>query len=311
MKNTRMLVEGAFMLTIFIVLLLLSIYVPLVMIVAQLFLILPFLLYSAKYPMKYAVLLTVAAVIFSFMLGFAAVPFAVLYGTTGLMMGYGIRLKKSKAHIFLSSSLVFLINIILFFAVAAKLFHLNFMDEFAEAFRSSSEQYSKALESFGQKPDVNIQAQLNEMLDVIMTLIPSLLVGTAFITVLVLMLVNFPIMRRLGLEVPRFQPFRLLRFPKAILFYYLVTLIVSIAVKLEPGTYWYMAVFNAANILQILLVIQGMAFIFYFSHLKKWPVMIPIIAIVLLVMVPVFLSIVRLLGIIDLGFDLRQRLKKN
>nr|WP_283247438.1 YybS family protein [Lederbergia citrea] len=297
------------MLAIFILMLLLSLFIPLVSIVVQFFLILPFLLYSAKYPVKYAAMLVVAAVFVSFVLGsYYAVPLALLFGTTGLMMGYCIRSRKNKLVVYLASSMVFLANILLFFAIAAKFFGMNFLEEISDLFKSSVTQYTDALSIIGQSPPPELQDQLGEMIRMMNSMAPTLLLITAFITVLILMAVNFPIIKRLGIAVPKFEPFRLMKFPKSILWYYLIALVLSMLMKLEVGSYWYMALVNAAFILQTLLVIQGLSFIFYYNHIKKWPKFIPILAVILTLVLPFTLSIVRVLGIIDIGFNLRQRL---
>ncbi|MBS4223869.1 YybS family protein [Lederbergia citrea] len=309
MKKNQVLIEGASMLAIFILMLLLSLFIPLVSIVVQFFLILPFLLYSAKYPVKYAAMLVVAAVFVSFVLGsYYAVPLALLFGTTGLMMGYCIRSRKNKLVVYLASSMVFLANILLFFAIAAKFFGMNFLEEISDLFKSSVTQYTDALSIIGQSPPPELQDQLGEMIRMMNSMAPTLLLITAFITVLILMAVNFPIIKRLGIAVPKFEPFRLMKFPKSILWYYLIALVLSMLMKLEVGSYWYMALVNAAFILQTLLVIQGLSFIFYYNHIKKWPKFIPILAVILTLVLPFILSIVRVLGIIDIGFNLRQRL---
>nr|WP_283249377.1 YybS family protein [Lederbergia citrea] len=297
------------MLAIFILMLLLSLFIPFVSIVVQFFLILPFLLYSAKYPVKYAAMLVVAAVFVSFVLGsYYAVPLALLFGTTGLMMGYCIRSGKNKLVVYLASSMVFLANILLFFAIAAKFFGMNFLEEISDLFKSSVTQYTDALSIIGQSPPPELQDQLGEMIRMMNSMAPTLLLITAFITVLILMAVNFPIIKRLGIAVPKFEPFRLMKFPKSILWYYLIALVLSMLMKLEVGSYWYMALVNAAFILQTLLVIQGLSFIFYYNHIKKLPKFIPILAVILTLVLPFILSIVRVLGIIDIGFNLRQRL---
>ncbi|WP_052137897.1 hypothetical protein [Heyndrickxia ginsengihumi] len=56
MKKTRMLTEGAMLAAIFAVLMLVFLYVPIIGGVSMLFLILPFLIYGAKYPLKYSLL---------------------------------------------------------------------------------------------------------------------------------------------------------------------------------------------------------------------------------------------------------------
>ncbi|MFD1706062.1 YybS family protein [Siminovitchia sediminis] len=309
MKNTRMLTEGALMLAVFTVLLLLTVYVPMAMLATQFFLILPFLLYSSKYPIKNSIVLIVGAIFMSMIIGtILSVPIAILYGTTGTMMGYCIRSGKSKVVAYIASSLVFLANVVLFYIVAAQLFSMNFLDELAKIFSASAEQYSGIMRSLGQTPDPNMEQQLQDMIGMMKTLAPSLLLGGAFVSVILFMVINFPIIKRFGVEVPAFPPFRTITFPKSILWYYLITLIVSLFIQMEEGTFLYMAIVNAAYILQILLFIQGLAFIYYYSHKKSWSKAIPITATVMTLLLPLFFSLVRLLGIIDIGFDLRKRL---
>ncbi|MBS4207148.1 YybS family protein [Bacillus sp. FJAT-50079] len=310
MNKTRMLTEGAMMLAIFTVLLWISIYVPVIMIIVQLILILPFLLYSSKYPLKSAILLLIGSIMISFLVGpwIATVPFTVLFGTTGMMAGYGVRTGKSKIIIYISSSIVFLFNLVLGFAIASKFFQIHFLDELTQMLRSSTSQYIEALEKLGQAPPANLQEQMNEMISMIGSMAPSLLIGTAFFTVWLILVINLPIVKRLGVDVPKFEPFRKLRFPKSVLWYYLIALILTLVMNPEEGTYLYMVLINGAFILQTLLVIQGLSFIFFFAYEKKWPMIVPIIAVVLTFIMPIFLSIVRMLGIIEIGFDLRQRM---
>ncbi|RST70982.1 DUF2232 domain-containing protein [Siminovitchia acidinfaciens] len=311
MKNTRMLTEGALMLGVFTVLLLLSVFVPMAMLATQFFLILPFLLYSSKYPIRNSIVLVVGAILMSMIAGTVlAAPIAILYGTTGTIMGYCIRTGKSKMVTYMASSLTFLGNVVLFYVIAAQLFGMNFLDELIRMFTTSVDQYAGLMKALGQTPDPNVTKQLNDMIGLFKTLAPSLLLGGAFVSVILFMVINFPIIKRFGVDVPKFPPFRTVKFPKSILWYYLITLVGTLFIKPEEGTFLHMAIINAAYILQILLLIQGLAFIFYYSHVKKWSKAIPIMATVMTLLLPLFFSLVRLLGIIDLGFDLRQRMAK-
>lgn len=311
MKNTRMLTEGALLLAVFTVLLILSVYVPMATLATQFFLILPFLLYSSKYPLKNTIILVVGAIFMAMVAGTVlAVPIAIMYGTTGTIMGYCIRTGKSKMVTYAASSFVFLGNIVLFYVIAAQLFGMNFLDELVRIFSSSVDQYVNMMRTFGQTPDPNMVKQLQDMVGMMKTLAPSLLLGGAFLSVILFMVINFPIIKRFGVDVPKFPPFRMVNFPRSILWYYLITLIVSLFIKPEEGTFLHMAIINAAYILQVLLLIQGLAFIFYYSYAKNWPKAIPITATVMTLLLPLFFSLVRLLGIIDLGFELRQRLAK-
>ncbi|MBS4218215.1 YybS family protein [Bacillus sp. FJAT-49711] len=311
MKERKMLTEGALLLALYTIMLLIAIFIPFSSIVLHLFFILPFLLYSAKYSVKYSIIFVISAMIISFIVGsFVALPIAFLFGTTGLMMGYGIKAKESKQIIYISSSIVFIANIILFFIIAALFFNLNFMDELKKMFQTSINQYMDAMNTMGMTPPIEFQEQLNNMANLMISMLPTLLIGTAFISVIIIMVVNFPILKKLGIDVPKFQPFRRLKFPKSILWLYLLVLVLSIIFKFESDSYLQMAVVNAGLILQTLLVIQGLSFIFFYCHMKKWTIAIPIIVVVFTFLMPIVLSIVRVFGIIDIGFDLRQRINK-
>lgn len=306
-----MLTEGALMLAIFTVLLLFSAYVPMAMLATQFFLILPFLFYSSKYPLKNSLVLLIGAMFMSMLAGTVlAIPFTILYGTTGIMMGYCIRTGKTKMVTYMASNLVFLGNVVLFYVLAAQLFGMNFFDKMIQIFLRSSDQYADMMRALGQTPDPNLQKQVQDMIGLMKTLAPSLLVSSAFLYVILFIVINFPIIKRFGIDVPKFPPFRTVKFPKSILWYYLITLMVSLFIKPAEGTFLHMTVVNAAYILQILMMIQGLAFIYYYSHVKKWSKAIPVTATVMTFLLPTFFSIIRLLGIIDLGFDLRQRLAK-
>ncbi len=299
------------MLAIFTVLLLFSAYVPMAMLATQFFLILPFLFYSSKYPLKNSLVLLIGAMFMSMLAGTVlAIPFTILYGTTGIMMGYCIRTGKTKMVTYMASNLVFLGNVVLFYVLAAQLFGMNFFDKMIQIFLRSSDQYADMMRALGQTPDPNLQKQVQDMIGLMKTLAPSLLVSSAFLYVILFIVINFPIIKRFGIDVPKFPPFRTVKFPKSILWYYLITLMVSLFIKPAEGTFLHMTVVNAAYILQILMMIQGLAFIYYYSHVKKWSKAIPVTATVMTFLLPTFFSIIRLLGIIDLGFDLRQRLAK-
>lgn len=310
-KNTRMLTEGAIMIAVFVVLLLITLYVPIVSIILQYFLVIPFLLYSAKYPIKNSLLFLLATVLVSFIIGsFGGIAFAIIFGTLGLMMGYGIRKKYSKEIIYVSSSFVFLASIIVLFIVSASFFELNFITELGAILRESVDQSLNTFTALGQSPPAIVEEQLDKMIEMIGLMTPFLFTAFAFITVIIIILITFPIIKRLGIDVPKFKPFRLLQFPKSILWYYLLILITTLFIKTEQGSYLNMVLLNGDLILQILLVLQGLAVIFYYAHYKKWNIAIPIVAVVLTVFIPLFLPFVSLLGIIDIGFDLRRRLKQ-
>lgn len=305
-----MITEGALMLAIFTILLLISLYVPLLWAISSLFLILPFLIYSAKYPVNYSVLLIVISTALSGLVGgILTIPLALSNSTTGVVMGSLIKKRKEKFVIYVAGSFTFLLNVLLQYVAAIMLFDFNFMSELNRTLKSSFKESTALMEKLGQTIPENTEEQLMASVDMFQTLMPSLIVLFSFLSVLILILVNFPILKRLGMDVPVFEPFRNWQLPKSILWYYLFLLLGAFIAFPEKGTMWYSAYTNLMFMLQLCLLIQGLSFIFFYAYLKKWTKAIPIfIAVFSILMLPL-LYLVRLLGIIDLGFDLRQRLQ--
>jgi uncharacterized protein YybS (DUF2232 family) len=305
MNNVHKLTEGAVLLAIFAVLLLISLYLPVISVVSTFFLALPFIMFAAKNSRMMAMAFMTGGILLSLIIG----SIMGIFGVTGTVIGICIRENKGRASSFIAGTLVFLAALLLQYAAAVALFDFNFIKKSIGMMEESLETSKGVLEGFGQNADKAIE-QLTAGLKMLETLTPSLFVMTSVISVFIIQLISFPIAKRFGIKIEGFKPFRELNLPKSILWYYLVTIIASFLFNPAEGSYWFMALVNVAFILQIFMVIQGMSLIFFFSHLKGWPKAVPVLAAVFTFLMPFLLYIVRILGIIDLGFDLRQRLGK-
>ena len=148
--------------------------------------------------------------------------------------------------------------------------------------------------------------QYNAFLDTITTLLPSLLVISSFVVVWLLLAINLPIVKRFKIDVPKWNAFRELKLPKSILWYYLITIILAIIWRPEQGTYGNMALVNLNFILQMLMVLsKDILLCFFFSHEKRWTKAIPILIVIFTFFLFPLQYIIRILGIMDLGFGLR------
>ncbi|MBT2687258.1 YybS family protein [Bacillus sp. ISL-47] len=311
MNNVHKLTEGAVLLAAFAVLLLISLYVPILGTVSIFFLALPFIMFAAKNNRMSAVVFLTGGVLLSLIIGsIMAIPLALTFGLTGTVIGDFIREKKGRASSFIAGTLVFLASLLLQYAAAVALFNINFIEEGIGLMEESISMSKGMLEGMGQNVDDTVMDQFTAGLQMIETLTPSLFVMTAVISVFLIQLVSFPIAKRFGINVEGWKPFREMNLPKSILWYYLITIVASFIFNPAEGSYWFLALVNIAFILQLFMIIQGLSFIFFISHLKGFPRAVPIIATVFTFLIPFLLYIVRILGIIDLGFDLRHKLGK-
>ncbi len=222
-------------------------------------------------------------------------------------MGYLIREKKSRGVILLAGSFMLLVNIVLCYAVSVAFFHFNIIEKVLVVLNQAMDQSFDTLQSMGKEDDIaKFKTMFEDRLKLIEVLMPSLLLLSSFIIVFFIQLVSMPIIKRFGVNVDGWGKARDVSLPKSFLWYYLITLAAMLLLQPEEGTYWYWALMNLTYILQYVMVFQGLAFIFYFCDKKGFPKALPILAVVLCLL-PSFLYIVRILGIIDLGFDLRNR----
>ncbi|MGR3766336.1 YybS family protein [Rossellomorea sp. NS-SX7] len=305
MKNTRVITQGALMLAIFTVLLLMVLYVPFLGTLAFFVLPLPLIFFSARHSFVNSLYVLLGAMVLSFFVGGpVALPLGLAFGSLAMVMGWGIRNQWDKLRIFMSSTFILLINIVIGFVLSIAFLNINIVED---GLKESKTTYYSLLEQVGQEPDQKFIESLNSSIQLIQTLMPAFFLGMAAIFALLFIWVNFPILKRLGVNVPVFKPFREWMLPKSILWYYLIVLLVSMIAQPEQGTYLYTAVLNVLYVLQTLMAVQGLSFLYFLGHFKGWSkgslVLITIISLPLL-------YLVRILGIIDLGFNLRQRLQR-
>jgi uncharacterized protein YybS (DUF2232 family) len=312
MKNVNQLTKGAMLLAIYSVLLIITLYIPLLGTIINLFLPLPFMLFAVKNNLQSSVVFFVASVFISIILGsMLAVPLTFAYGMTGVIIGYLIRLQKNRWTILFGGSIVFLLNVIGTYIVSVVFLEKNFIKEFIDVFRESFQTSIEMMEKIGQAPNQQMIEQFETSIAMVETLIPSLFVMSSFMIVFIIMLVSMPVLKRFGVKLTDWKPLRELMLPKSLLWYYLVSTAASLIMNPEQGSYLYTALANLIYILQLCMLIQGVSLIFFFCHHKGYPKAVPVLIVVFSLLLPFLLYIIRILGIIDLGFNLRKRMEKN
>ncbi len=305
--QTRKLTNGAMMAAVFTVLLAVSVYVPLLNAITTLFLALPIAWYSAKYDWKASALFGTVSLILAFLIGgLLALPLALIHVPLGVMIGLSIYYKKSKLFMFMGSGIVLLLSVMLQYVASIWLFGINVIEEMMTAIELSYKQTGALMESFGAT-GVDYDKFISQIMFSFETLLPALLILAVFTTVWVLLLILLPILKRLGTDVPKFPPFRDMRLPKSVLWYYLIVLLVPLLSDLQPGTMIYMIFINASIVLQFLLFLQGVSFYHFYIQQEGWPKWVKVLVTILALPLLSFTSIV---GLVDLGFDIRGWVKR-
>ena len=309
MRNIHRLTEGAILLAAFTILLLMTVYVPVLGTVVNFFLALPFMMFSARNNRKESFVFLIASLFLSLIAGsLLALPLTLAYGLTGIVIGDFIRNEKPKQAAFIAGSITFLINLVIQYVISIVFLNMDIIKESIQLLRESIDQYIKIVTSLSQAPNEAVAQKLYAAIDLIEILTPTIFVITSFLIVFIIQLVSYPILKRFGIKVVLGEHFRNFKLPKSMIYYFLIALLVNLIIQPESGSYIHLALSNILFILLLLIVVQGLSFIWYFSYQKSLSKAVPILVTIAMFLMPLILYIVWILGIMDLGFDLRKKL---
>lgn len=309
MKQTRVLTEAAIVLAIYSILLVIAMYLPLIGLVAMFFLASPFIIFLLRNGIRAFFPMFLASFFISLFLGpLIALPLTFVFGIAGLVMGYFYHKKDSMLAI-VGGTIAYLVTTVVNYIVSIAFFEFDIFKELIEEFKTSINDTVQLFSSFGQDmPEETIQ-QLNQFVDLFGYLLPTIFVFSSFVMAILTHVLNRPLLNRLKLEVQSLKPFREWRLPKSIIWYYLAAIILSF-MNMTEGSFLHIASLNIIFTLQLLLLLQGFSFIFYYQHVKQLTKALSILAVVISLIIPYLTEFIRILGIIDLGFDLRDKLKR-
>ncbi|MGE7762045.1 YybS family protein [Peribacillus sp. NPDC097895] len=313
MNSGRRIAEGGALLALYCILLFITIHVPIVGIITLFFLPIPFILVTIKQKLSWSIgYLFVASLLTILIATILSVPLTLLMGATGIAIGYFLKKDKPMAPMFIGAVLVFLGGTLAIYAASVLITDVNYIEESMVMVKESFDHSVGIMESFGQEPTEQVKKRLYESIDMLNTLMPSLFVLMSVIMVLLIFLAAHPIVKRFSEKTLKWPHFRDLRLPKSLLWYYLITMLLALFVNTDKNSFVYMAITNLFFILQFFILLQGYSLIFYIAHVKSWAKAIPvsILVVSLLLPLPIITTVIRFLGIIDLGFPFRETIKK-
>ncbi|OIJ17017.1 hypothetical protein BKP37_00185 [Anaerobacillus alkalilacustris] len=310
MKNTKVMTEGAIFAAIFALIAFTTVILPILGSILIWILPLPFIIYTLRNGWKPGLLLFFVASFVSFIIGGPLLIFsAIFFGSGGLVVGELFRRKKSAFTVLLGGSLAYIVNLLFYFILSILIFDIHPVRATQELMIESINAAEAMLLALGQDPSAQL-AHLVDFTNQLIVLAPSIIISTGAFYALFIQLISYAVLKRIGMKVPKFKPFREWSFPKSFLWYYLVASILMI-IGLQEGTALHIVMWNLFPLLEIVMTIQGLAVVFYYCYAKRLNKSIPIIIIIITIIAPFLLYIYRILGIIDLGFELRKRMKNS
>lgn len=310
MDQSKKISEGAMLAGIYIILMILSLFIPMLLMVAIFVLPVPFIMYVAKHNWQSGLIMFVVTMLISFFIQPAiAIPLTAIAGISGIMVGEAIRGRLSPYETWARGTIGFVIGFVLMLLYSQFVFQVNIIAEFETMMRESVQFSSEIMEQVGINTGTEENLELiDRSITQMMTLVPVGIAISAMFSAFLSQWISYRIISRIERKHLRFPPFRKLQFPLALIWIYFLGIIITLFME-DPNTNFNMVINNVMTFTGLLLVLQGLSFLFYYAHYKQKSNVLPILVVVLTVIFPVLLLyFVRILGIIDLGFNLRKRL---
>lgn len=309
-NQTRSIVEGASLLAVYVILLLLFFYLPIVGIFAMFSLSVPFIIYISRFGLKHGLVFWLSSFIMTVLVGgILAAPLTFMFGSSGLVIGYLIRKGSQAFSVLIGGSLAYVFNLVFIYILSTAILDINFAETINDMIEGSIQTVNQLTQMSGGIDEEQLE-MLYGMADVILYSMPTALtlsgVTIAFLTII---LAN-KILKIRKDQYSAFPPFREWNFPQSLLWIYLFANIMMI-IGVDPESFLNIALINILFILEAVMTIQGLSFIFYYFHVKGLHKGIMITVIVFIIIIPILLYLVRILGIIDLGFNLKRRIGSN
>lgn len=298
------------MMSIFSVMMLFYLYVPLLSIIFFLAAPIPIILYTIRHGLKKGIAAGAIGIVISFLIGsMAGLMSAPILIAAGLGMG-AFYSRRQPGNAIITGALIYLFSFLISFVVSVQLFQIDIMSIAKESIEQMMPMVESVLKQSGaSEKDIAKQLkQFKEMQDMALSALPVALL----IAVTLMAFVNHwfvrPLLKRFVSDMPVLKKFKDMRLPKSMVWYYLLTLLLML-IQTEKGSFLWLVQTSAFQILFILVLIQGFSFLFYYCHEKNISKAVPIFTIVLTVFFPPIGVIVRIIGIADIGFDLREKVK--
>lgn len=309
MNNVKELKYGSVLSLLFLLLLVVSVYTAFGAI-TLFFVIIPFIIFGNLFEIKKGIIMVVINILLAGLLGGIAGFFIGLFaGSVGLTMGYLYK-RGNALPAYVGGILIAIINFIVLLVVLNGFYEINIAEYLKQLLATSIDSSAGMKNIFGDSEQTEfILESYKSFYENIGEYLPLLFILYAVFAVSLNHFVVVRLMKKLGVSIPRFPAVKNWRFPKSIIFYYLIVVLIMMIEPLYEIYTLRLFAINLYPLLQIILILQGISFIFYYGEHKKWGKKIKVITIFAL-FIPILSQVIQMIGIIDMGFNLRKKIKR-
>ncbi|WP_240627022.1 DUF2232 domain-containing protein [Staphylococcus microti] len=216
------------------------------------------------------------------------------------LIGRMLQMRASKERILYMTTLVASVLTLGIVMLLQSIQKLPYAQELLQPYQSVVDQ-TIAMQDLDQAS----QEVLNNSVQQLAIQLPGLIVIALALFMFVTLIIICPILRKFKIATPVFRPLYLWQMQRSIFIIYAIALLVAITT--EPATTMNSVSINFQIVLGFLLVIQGLSFIHFACVVNRLHISLSILFVTLGIM---FYPLTRLLGLLDIGLNLKSMINK-
>ncbi len=222
MNQSKHLADGALLTAIYMILMLIATFIPVITVVATFLLPVPFILFASRHDWKPSIVMLLAAVgLSAIFTSVYSVPIPVLMGLGGILIGSAIFRKYSAYETLASGTIGFVAGLVILFLFSQFVFQVNLINEMNHLMEESAAMSKDVMENLGLGSQAEEQMQLvMEQLDILIDLIPVWIALASLLMAFVSQWISYKVIARLESRSLHFPPFRMFRLPVSLIWIY-------------------------------------------------------------------------------------------
>ncbi|GAA3410832.1 DUF2232 domain-containing protein [Paenibacillus hodogayensis] len=264
--------------------------------------------FIVHYALALVVVYAATALFGAGILGTASAVFSLFLFIPSIVMGILYKRQATARSVITGGTIAFLAQLLLFLLILT-LFGVHVTDEMRQFVRSSLDTVPPELKQM--LPETLIE----QVIDMMIQLLPLYLIGISFYYSVVTHWLGRKALVRSGETVAAMRPAKEWMLPRSFVWYYLIALVLGLVFTGGSGSMIAMVLLNVMPILMFAFAVQAFAFFFFIADTRGWsrgiPIAIVIVFFPLMLLLPFFMQLLTLLGLFDVAFPIRGRMKKS
>ncbi|MFC3747255.1 DUF2232 domain-containing protein [Paenibacillus sp. GCM10012306] len=288
-------------------LLLLSLSTPL-LIITTLFMIVPAVVLFTSLSTKQFILHVVPVLLIIALITPVYLLIALYFLIPALVMGRWYKRRASAMSTLLAGTVTILGEFLLMLLLGTTLFHFDLTGYVNDVLEMVTSPMSQLGTTNPLLNDLSFSSEDVRMIShMTIQMIPMTLIVSSFMIAVITHSIVRPILNSMDYAVPKLKPAREWRLPRSFIWYYLIGIVIQLMFSGSKNNYMLMIAANLLPLLRIGFMIQAIGFFFFLAHERKWNKVMPILLAVPVILLPPL----RIIGIIDLVFPLRELVTKS